>query len=425
MGEMRTITKVEFDQMVSNVAIEEKKNCNESPTTQAQSIFLRLVKLKIYNCFDSMSMIEINAAINKPTLKNDSINFEAFIHFVNELSNILTNSLFYGDIKRKELTTILEDITKKHINLPSRALFQFMNSHHLENFMLSSPIIQDNPSISPQTNLKKDKIRSVKNTYASDSKPNSRTIKNIDNRLSKVISQFHSHLQIGSPVIYYRTINSSISIVTNYFQIGPRDIKNTLYMSIVQILWGNMFYYFLKNQETADQVISANKQTIDSTLYFTFSVSGSKVDPQKFNLEIDKVIINLGSKLDDLSNVKFKEVKGVIRSEIKRKNVSLLQKSEEVWNEIYENTKDFRRNAQLLSELDSITIQEIKSFYNLVFISEPKKLSIQLFAANSEYSPTYDKVEYYYLNSNLSVDVTEDLDFFSNQETISTSSNTT
>ena len=53
-------------------------------------------------------------------------------------------------------------------------------------------------------------------------------------------------------------------IVENYFQVGTRDYKISLVMNIIEMVWGNMFYYYLRTIKQLGYIVSANKQIIDN-----------------------------------------------------------------------------------------------------------------------------------------------------------------
>jgi secreted Zn-dependent insulinase-like peptidase len=126
------------------------------------------------------------------------------------------------------------------------------------------------------------------------------------------------------------------------------------------------------------------------------------------NLEIDTVISSLRDKIYGIPDSKFKEVVASIQNELFKKDTNLKERSNKVWSEIFLNTLDFKRKEKLLDEVNKITKSNIIDAFDYIFIDKPQKLSIQIYAGNFISSKT-EMEEVYYLNSNVKVKVTSDL----------------
>lgn len=92
-------------------------------------------------------------------------------------------------------------------------------------------------------------------------------INNVTINTFTLIDYLHSHKVIEEPVIFYK-INDLPSehnhVVHNYFQVGLRDSKTSLVMNIINMVWGNMFYYYLRTVKQLGYIVSANKEFIDN-----------------------------------------------------------------------------------------------------------------------------------------------------------------
>lgn len=237
---------------------------------------------------------------------------------------------------------------------------------------------------------------------------------NSTSSISNQIELYHSHKEISYPVIY-ETLNSNekskTNIVYNYFQVSKYTIKNNLLMKIIQMLWGNMFHFYLKSVEQLGTNVSADKEILDNYLYFVFEISSTKYTPQKLNLEIDKVLALVKAKIEDLSKFKLSELKEVLRFELNKRDNNLKQKSDFIWKQIYELSPDFEVNETVRHELKGITIKEVKDFFENVFIIKPRKLSIHVYSKifKKVMEDKDSKLMYYYLNSNINLVYTSDL----------------
>lgn len=96
------------------------------------------------------------------------------------------------------------------------------------------------------------------------------------------------------------------------------------------------------------------------------------------NAELDKIINKLFERLDTLDSKKFDRYKEIILNELKNDDSNLNERSSRAWNEIYENTLQFEYKEYLVDELEKITIKDLIEFFKTVFISQPRKLSIQV-----------------------------------------------
>lgn len=125
------------------------------------------------------------------------------------------------------------------------------------------------------------------------------------------------------------------------------------------------------------------------------------------NLEIDKVISSLREKITALSQDKLNEIKTSISNELHSKDTNLKYRTTKVWNEIVMNSLDFDRKDKLLEEIVVISKKDLIDSYDNIFIDKPKKLSIQIYSGNSQLDNSTE--ELYYLNSNIVVKVSSDV----------------
>jgi secreted Zn-dependent insulinase-like peptidase len=92
-------------------------------------------------------------------------------------------------------------------------------------------------------------------------------LKNSTLDANRMINYLHSHKTITQPLIY-RVINDlkneHNNLVYNYFQVGYRDYKTSLIMNIIEMIWGNMFYFQLRTVSQLGYIVSANKEVTDN-----------------------------------------------------------------------------------------------------------------------------------------------------------------
>jgi secreted Zn-dependent insulinase-like peptidase len=239
---------------------------------------------------------------------------------------------------------------------------------------------------------------------------------------ANLIDYLHAHKVIYKPVIF-RTKNDLKTeknhAIENFYQVGLKDYKTSLMMNIIEMIWGNMFYYYLRTLKQLGYIVNANKEFIDNNMYFVFIVQGSKKNPSEMNLEIDNIIWRLRDKIITLPRDKLQEVIGSIKNEILKKDTNLKERSKRLWMEIYQNTIDFSRKDKLLIEIDKLVKSDIIEAFDSIFIDRPQKLSIQLYSPSSNILKL-EKEEAYYLNANIKYNVTSDVKILDNMQDTAT-----
>jgi secreted Zn-dependent insulinase-like peptidase len=206
----------------------------EMPYLKANEYFMKLVKYGVTNFKDMINIISNSNSHNKKnetiTLKENDENSANskklnennfnYIFFKNTLNSILAslnvNSLIYGYLEENDLVELKNKIVN-YMSKGKKKQLQINNSTNLNTFSL--------------------------------------------------IDYLHAHKTISSPVTYKikNDLNTEHNhIVENYFQVGTRDYKISLVMNIIEMVWGNMFYYYLRTIKQLGYIVSANKQIIDN-----------------------------------------------------------------------------------------------------------------------------------------------------------------
>jgi hypothetical protein len=85
----------------------------------------------------------------------------------------------------------------------------------------------------------------------------------------------HSQYKLyGSSVFKKYIENKKIenNYIANYYQIASRTVKKRVMMDMVQLIWGNLFNYYIKVQNKAGNVIKTGQEIADNTLvnYFNY-----------------------------------------------------------------------------------------------------------------------------------------------------------
>jgi len=216
----------------------------EMPYLKANEYFMKLTKYGVTNFGDMVEIINVNNKNNSSEVplksnttdknninQNNEFNFAIFNSTLNSiLSSMNINSLFYGYLVENDLENMKNNIIK-------------FIGHNEPKKDLNSVISNNNST------------NSTMNTFT-------------------MIDYLHAHKIISQPVTF--KINNNLNtehnhIVENYFQVGTRDYKISLMMNIIEMVWGNMFYYYLRTIKQLGYIVSANKQIIDNFMVIIFN----------------------------------------------------------------------------------------------------------------------------------------------------------
>lgn len=233
---------------------------------------------------------------------------------------------------------------------------------------------------------------------------------------NKVLDFMHYHKNFTGSYVY-RTINDMPTEVNhaiiNYFQVGKRDLRKSLIMNLVELSFENVFYYNLRTVKQFGYIVASSKYVKDNFMYYLFLVQGSKITPEKLNIEIDEVLKLVRTKLEELEEDQLNEYKDTLIAELNKKNNNLKERSELVWKEIYENSLDFNRRYKLIEELKNITIEDLIQHFVETFYTNVRKMSIQVYSQfkfEEALMSTRPLEEPYYLNQDLKTIISDEYD---------------
>jgi secreted Zn-dependent insulinase-like peptidase len=110
-------------------------------------------------------------------------------------------------------------------------------------------------------NVEASSVEKIKNSILSRIPPNPRLIFNPE--------AFHAHRDVSGSFIY-RTTNDLQTepngIIENFYQIGLRDLRQSLSTSIIELCWGNLFYYELRTMQQLGYIVASTKNLYDSVM---------------------------------------------------------------------------------------------------------------------------------------------------------------
>jgi hypothetical protein len=95
------------------------------------------------------------------------------------------------------------------------------------------------------------------------------------NNIVKIINSFHGHIIITRAYTFRGALNDNPNYsfnrnaIGNFYQIGKRDLHSNLMMTLVEMIWGNLFKINInrkENNKIIGNVITTSKKIIDNIM---------------------------------------------------------------------------------------------------------------------------------------------------------------
>ena len=230
---------------------------------------------------------------------------------------------------------------------------------------------------------------------------------------SELLSALHFNVPYNGSVVI-RKVNSddeqTKSMVMNYYRImNISDIKKiqlTILVKLLQEYINSMFDY------------EFNVIDYDGYLYLYIGGESDSKSPATMNKEIDMKIKTFRSTLPLLSQKEFNTIKARTSLQSKLRFDSLETKAHKVWKEIYLSTYQFTPSA-ISSLIVSLEKESLISMYEELFFNESsiRKISIQLYRYDIEM--TGDTEEAYLVNEKIKTVIKQDIDIFHSRYSVS------
>lgn len=180
---------------------------------------------------------------------------------------------------------------------------------------------------------------------------------------------------IGEYIYKVQKDGNQENMLAIYFQVGERTPMNFVYCELLELAWGNIFYYYLKTIKKLGYYISSLSREIDDVMYFEIIVQS----PMKLDIidnELNNVFEKIKKRVNFIDNKRLAFIKNKLHLTLSLKESSLRDRTERVWTEIYDGIYDFSFKEKCLEFLEKVTTEDLVDFYNLIFERSKNRLSI-------------------------------------------------
>lgn len=324
-----------YDEVYDYVVEIIKMRKNNEPSIKAKEMFEKVIKANISLLYELESLIGQNKY---------KLSYSKYTNIIKSFKNTMfINTLFYGDVTD-------DDIIKYNVSLSSLSK---LNNQSMNNTMLIEGLLE--------------------------------------------------HKELNSSLVIRRKNDLSYErndIVDNYYQICHIDnISKIVELYLLKGIWGNTFSYYFQNENQIAFSVIDEVKIIDRMVYLHISVLGNKKNINEINIDIDKVLLIIKSKIANMTESEFELILRNIKKQLNVREITLKDRANTAWNDIINGEYNFRRKKELIEDIESgyHTIEDILTMFDNIFIENPKKISIQLYTKKNQ-TLINQSTEEYYLN---------------------------
>lgn len=205
---LNVITEDEFQEALEITKVKSDGISNLQPYHKMKLIFQKIIKKNITYYTEAQKILNNTTAIT-------------YANFINNLNRIKKSfkvtGLFYGNINKETVIKISNNLKYNQ---------EITNKSALSNSEISSS--------SNKLNIK------------------------------ELNENFKYHKIFNGSYVYreHNDLKTEVNnLIANYYQLGKRDYKTSLMSNLIDLAWGNMFFYDLRTVKQLGYVVSAQKST--------------------------------------------------------------------------------------------------------------------------------------------------------------------
>jgi insulysin len=186
-------------------------------------------------------------------------------------------------------------------------------------------------------------------------------------------------------------VNSAIEL---YYQVGPKSLKQSVTLDMIQQILAKPFYHQLRTIEQLGYLVWSGFQQINKVEGFYFIIQSSAKDPVFLQERIELFIKSFYEKIQTLSPAEFEQYREALIAKRMEPPKNLSEETLRFWSEITLENYDFGRLDKEVEILKTLKPDEVSQAYYQVFINPKteRKLTIQAFGKKHQLRKAADKL---------------------------------
>jgi secreted Zn-dependent insulinase-like peptidase len=204
---------------------------------------------------------------------------------------------------------------------------------------------------------------------------------------SKFYSQERVKLNSGEKIINQVKSKVNNSAYVSLYTIGGNSPKDRVTAMMIDTFIGQPYSMELRTNQQLGYIVAGGAYARDdySGIYFIIQSDGYAA-----NVVEDRSLTfldNISSLLDEVTIESFDTYKSAVREQINEKSTSIADEAKRRFNIAFELDNNHKRDAQSLSALDAMTIEDMKStLLNVVDPKSSQSVTVLLYANQHDMS---------------------------------------
>ncbi|XP_070070806.1 nardilysin isoform X2 [Drosophila takahashii] len=189
-------------------------------------------------------------------------------------------------------------------------------------------------------------------------------------------------IPLGSHYLRAKTLNDddSNTIITNYYQIGPCDLKLECLMDLIELIVEEPFFNQLRTQEQLGYSLGIHQRIGYGVMAFVITINTQETKHKAEYVErrIEAFRSRMSELVSQMSNEEFKNIQETLISGKRLGDTSLDEEVMRNWSEIVTKEYFFNRVEMQIQTLNNLTKDDVLNFLNDYDRNNLRKLSVQV-----------------------------------------------
>ncbi|NDV61785.1 hypothetical protein G0Q06_04915 [Puniceicoccales bacterium CK1056] len=213
-------------------------------------------------------------------------------------------------------------------------------------------------------------------------------IKAIDNPYENQVLAFDS----GNQLVYKEVLPTNNSVFRKDYLVGPATPENRVAAAVLSNLTQAPYYSEMRTRQQLGYVVWSFNFNLKDTTRLGFVIQSGDYDPVELVRRSDELVSTFPEMLRSMPEDAFKKAKEAVRSELEKKDKTILEKATRFYQIAYEHGANWSRRADALAALDDLTMEDVVAFLESTIDPEQAQSQLILLFARQE-AELADEVE--------------------------------
>lgn len=205
----------------------------------------------------------------------------------------------------------------------------------------------------------------------------------LQNRSSRGVKALEGTINLPPQTVnrYQQKITDVNSSIISYYQHGPETKKTRAIQGLMGTMISRPFYSQLRTKEQLGYIVHAAIANLHTVNGFQFIVQSAVKDPVDLEGRIISFLKTYYPILAATSEESFQVYRKALIQRLLQPVKNLKEQNMLYWHQISNHRYDFEIYQELAKALETITLNDVLSYYKEIFFNKGKRLTVQSFGA--------------------------------------------